>query len=80
LRDGYANLLAKAGIQVPAGTSPYKLMGTACANHTPDCQKIMAAVNAGAAGGVRADATGKATLPAVAAGTYYLMISTRYNN
>ena len=80
LRDSYANLLAKAGVQVPAGMSPYKYMGTACANRTPDCQKIMSAVNAAAAGAVRADATGKATFPAVAAGTYYLMISARYNN
>ena len=80
LRDSFANLVAKAGIQVPAGTSPYKYMGASCANHTPDCQKIMAAVHAGAVHAVLADASGKATFPAVAAGTYYLMISTRYNN
>jgi hypothetical protein len=80
LRDSFANLLAKAGIQVPAGTSPYKMMGAACANHTPDCQKIMEAVHAGAVHAVVADASGKATFPAMAAGTYYLMISTRYNN
>jgi hypothetical protein len=80
LRDSFANLLAKAGIQVPAGTSPYKMMGAACANHTPDCQKIMEAVHAGAVHAVVADASGKATFPAVAAGTYYPFISTRYNN
>jgi hypothetical protein len=55
-------------------------MGYACGNHLPDCQKISAAVNANAASAVRADATGKATFPGVAEGTYYLMISTRYNN
>jgi hypothetical protein len=80
LRESYSNLLAKAGVQVPAGMSPYKYMGTVCANRTPECQKIMAAVNAAAAGAVRADATGKATFAAVPAGTYYLMISARYNN
>jgi len=80
LRDSYTNLLAWAGVPVPAGTSPYKVMGQACANRTPDCQKIMAAVNAAAASAARADANGKATFPGVAAGTYYLMISARYNN
>lgn len=73
-------MLAKAGIAVPAGTSPYKVMGAACGNHTPDCQKIMPAVSAAAASAARADANGKATFPGGAAGTYYLMISTRYNN
>jgi hypothetical protein len=29
---------------------------------------------------VRADANGNSTFPGVAPGTYYLMISTRYNN
>jgi len=40
----------------------------------------MEAVHAGAVHAVVADATGKATFQAVPAGTYYLMISTRYNN
>ncbi len=80
LRDSYANVVAKSGVQVPAGTSPYKVMGQACMNHTPDCQKIMDAVKVSAASVTRADANGKGTFPGVAAGTYYLMISTRYNN
>jgi hypothetical protein len=40
----------------------------------------MDALKANAASAVRADANGSGTFPAVAAGTYYLMISTRYNN
>ncbi len=80
LRESFASVMAKANVQVPAGVSPYKVLGNACGNRTPDCQKIMAAVNADAASAVRADANGKATLTAVPAGTYYLMISTRYNN
>jgi len=80
LRDSYASVLAKAGVPVPVGTSPYKVMRSACANRTPDCQKITAAVNAAAASAARADANGKAIFPEVAAGTYYLMISARYNN
>jgi hypothetical protein len=51
-----------------------------CAARTPDCQKTLDAVKAAAVSAVRADATGKGTFPGVPAGTYYLMISTRYNN
>lgn len=80
LRDSLANLLAQGGIQVPAGISPFQVVGSACASRTPNCQKISAAVKVGWAAAARADANGKGTLPGVAAGTYYLMISTRYNN
>jgi hypothetical protein len=80
LRDSYANVLAKGGVSVPPGMSPYKYVGTVCASRTPDCQKILDAVKADAASSVRADANGAGTFPGVPAGTYYLMISTRYNN
>jgi hypothetical protein len=80
LRDSFANVVAKAGVSVPPGTSPYKVLGNACGNHTPDCQKIMDAMKASAASAVRADANGSGTFPGVAPGTYYLMISSRYNN
>jgi hypothetical protein len=80
LRDSYANIVAKAGVTVPAGMSPYKYVGTACMNKTPDCQKVNDAIKASAASAVRADANGSGTLPGVPPGTYYLMISTRLNN
>jgi hypothetical protein len=82
LRDSYAGALAKAGVSVPPGVSPYKYVGAACGGPTksPDCPKIMAAINAAAASAVRADANGSGTFPGVPPGTYYLMISTRYNN
>ena len=57
-----------------------KTMAMACANRGPDCQKIGSAVNSEAASAVRADATGMGVFPGVAPGTYYLMISARYNN
>jgi hypothetical protein len=79
LRHSYAQALVIGGVTVPAGTSPYKYAGVACGTHTPDCPKIMAAVNADAASAVRADATGAGTLPGVPPGTYYLMISAVYN-
>jgi hypothetical protein len=40
----------------------------------------MDTINANAASAVRADAGGAGTLPGVAPGIYYLMISARYNN
>ncbi len=80
LRDSYGDALAKGGITVPPGVSPYKFVGMACGNRTPDCQKSVDAIKANAASAARADANGSATLPGVPPGTYYLMISTRYNN
>jgi hypothetical protein len=80
LRDAYGDILAKAGITVPAGTSPYKYVGSICANRTPECQKAMDAIKANAASAVRADANGSGTFPGVAPGRYFLMISTRHKN
>jgi len=80
LRSSYADAIAGAGVSVPPGVSPYMYLGAACANRTPDCQKILTAINADAASAVRADANGRGTFPGVPAGVYYLMISTRYNN
>jgi hypothetical protein len=56
-------------------------VGQACAaGKTPECQTILSAINANAASAVRADANGSGTMPGLPPGTYYLMISTRYNN
>jgi hypothetical protein len=80
LRDTYGGILAKIGIVVPAGTSPYKYVATLCGNKSPDCQKATDAVKAAVVSAARADANGGGTFPGVPPGTYYLMISTRYNN
>ena len=81
LRDSYAGALAKGGVTVPAGISPYIYVANACGpTRTADCPKILAAINADAASAVRADANGNGTFPGVPPGTYYLMISARYNN
>jgi hypothetical protein len=79
LRQSYGDTLAKAGVIVPAGVSPYKYAGTACGTGSPDCARIKAAINTGVASAVRADATGKGMFPGVPSGTYYLMISALYN-
>ena len=80
LRDSIPNIVAKAGVTVPPGSNAYKVLGIACGTHSPDCAKIMDVLKANAASAVRADANGSGTLPGVPPGTYYLMISTRYNN
>jgi hypothetical protein len=80
LRESYADALAKGGVVVPPGTSAYKYAGVACAGRTPDCQKVSDAIKVSAASAVRADATGSGTFPGVPPGTYYLMISARFNN
>jgi hypothetical protein len=79
LRDTIGNIITKTGIAIPPGSSPYKVLGLACGNRTPDCQKILDAVKANAASAVRADANGSGTFPGVPPGTYYLMISAQYN-
>lgn len=79
LRESYGDALAKGGVAVPAGVSPYKYAGQACGNRTPDCPKISAAVQASAVSAVRADANGSGTFPGVPPGTYYLMISAVVN-
>jgi hypothetical protein len=79
LRDSYGNALAKGGVTVPPGVSPYKYVGTACGTNAPDCPKIKSAINTSAASAVRADANGSGTFPGVPPGTYYLMISAVYN-
>jgi hypothetical protein len=80
LRMSYADTIANAGVQVPAGVTAYKYVGNACGTGTADCKKSMDAVKASAISAVRADANGSGTLPGVPAGTYYLMISAPYNN
>jgi hypothetical protein len=80
LRTSYADALAKGGVSVPPGTSPYVYVGAACVNKTPDCQKMLDAIKAQAASAVRANIDGRGTFPGVSPGTYYLMISARYNN
>jgi hypothetical protein len=79
LRDSYGDTLAKAGLSVPPGTSPYKYVGALCGARSPDCQIATDAIKADAASAVRADANGSGTFAPVSPGTYYLMISTIYN-
>jgi hypothetical protein len=80
LRDSYSNALAKGGVTVTPGVSPYKYVASLCVSRTPKCQKAMDAITANAASAARGDANRSGTLPGVPRGTCYLIISTRYNN
>jgi hypothetical protein len=80
LRDDFGTVVVKSGATVPTGMSPFKALGLACGNRTPDCQKIIGGIQAETASSVRSDANGTGVFPAVPAGAYFLMISARYNN
>ena len=77
LRDNVATVLAKSGVPLPAGIPAQEAIMTACEKQKPECQKYLAAIGADAATGLRSDANGKATLPGVPPGTYYLTASTK---
>ena len=79
LRDDYDGAIRKAGIAIPAGMTGQKYVGSVCGARAPECQKALAAVSADAATAMRADSNGKAALPGVPPGRYYLMISAQYN-
>jgi hypothetical protein len=77
LRDNVAMVLAKSGVPLPAGVPPQEAVMAACEKQKPECQKYLAAISADAVSGLRSDANGKATLPGVPPGTYYLSASTK---
>lgn len=64
LRDTYSDALAKGGVAVPTGASPYKYVGSICGSRTPECQQALDAIKVSAASAVRADASGVERFPA----------------
>ena len=80
LRHSYAMALANGGAAIPQGMSPFKFVANTCTSRTPECQRLMDAVKVDAVSAVRADGNGSGVFPGVPPGTYYLMISARYNN
>jgi hypothetical protein len=77
LRDNVATVLANSGIPLPAGVPVQEAVMSACEKQKPECQKYLAAIGADAATGLRSDANGKAVLPGVPPGRYYLTASTK---
>jgi hypothetical protein len=80
LRRGYPEILASAGISVPAGMSAYKFVGNTCSTRSADCQRMIEAIKGDAVAATRADANGNGTFAAVTPGLYHLMIAARVDN
>ena len=72
LKDDAETAFAKGGFRAPAGTPVLKAMNAACEKKTPDCRTAVGAIIADSATAVKTDADGKATLPPVPPGVYYL--------
>ena len=80
LRRGYPEILASAGISVPAGMSAYKFVGNTCSARSADCQRMVEAIKGDAVAVIRADANGNGTFAGVTPGMYHVMIAARVNN
>jgi hypothetical protein len=80
LRSSFDDVVRQAGVTVPAGMAPLVYFGQSCAAQTPDCQAILAALKPNIVADAKADANGSATVPNLAVGTYYMMVSARFNN
>ena len=79
MKESFDNVLRKSGVQIPAGTSAYHAFLAECQKGPNQCKQLLTAMAAYSAGNVKLDADGKATLPAIVAGTYYLFGSVQYN-
>jgi hypothetical protein len=80
LRDPVASVLAKSGAAVPPHVTPQQAVRNACEAQKPECRTYLVAIGADASTGLKADASGKATLPGIPAGTYYLTASAKIGN
>jgi hypothetical protein len=63
-----------------SGGSPQTLIANACSQGVAQCQAMNQALLANTAAVAQTDAIGRGTFPGVPPGTYYLIISGRYNN
>ncbi|MDQ1409977.1 MAG: hypothetical protein QOJ41_1712, partial [Acidobacteriaceae bacterium] len=79
MKDSFDNVLRKSGVQIPERTSAYHAFLAECQKGPNECKQLLSGIAAYSAANVKLDADGKATLPAVAAGTYYLFGSVQYN-
>ena len=80
LRTNFDDMVRGSGVTIPPNTTPFMYFATACGSPTPECKMIIGSLRTTMAATVKGDANGNGTLGNLAAGTYYLMVSTRYNN
>jgi hypothetical protein len=79
MKDSLNNVLTKNGVQIPSGTSAYHALDAECKKGPNECKRLLSAIGGNSAANAKLDAEGKATFPAVAAGTYYLFGAIQYN-
>ena len=72
LRDSIESVMAQAGIQPMPGGSRVKAWSMACESNTPVCNQGAKALMAASVGIAKTDPSGRARIPPVAPGTYYL--------
>jgi hypothetical protein len=79
MKDSLNNVLTKNGVQIPSGTSAYHALDAECKKGPNECKRLLSAIGGNSAANAKLDAEGKATFPALAAGTYYLFGAIQYN-
>src|SRR6266478_6746948 len=72
LKDNAEIAFAKGGFRAPQGTPILNAMNSECEKKTADCKTAVASIIADSATAVKTDADGKATMPPVLPGVYYL--------
>ena len=80
LKDNAETALTKGGFHAPVGVPLLKAMNAACENKSNDCRVAVASIIADSATAVKTDADGKATLPPVPPGTYFLFGTGQYQS
>ncbi len=80
LRDSAETALARRGYQPPPGMSPLQGWSAACQAGAPACGEGAAAIEASGVGSIRTDANGRAQVPGIRPGTYYLFALARYGD
>ena len=73
-------MMRGSGVTIPPNMTPFMYFATICIGPTPECKMIVSSLKTTMAGTVKGDANGNGTIGNLSVGTYYLMVSTRYNN
>jgi hypothetical protein len=78
LKDNAETAFAKGGFRASQGISVLNAMNLECEKKTSECKTALASIIADSATAVKTDAEGKATLPPVPPGVYYLFGIAKY--
>src|SRR5258708_1203668 len=78
LKDDAEIAFAKGGFRAPQGTPILRAMNSECEKKTQEWKTAVASINADSAAAVKTDADGKATMPPVPPGVYYLFAIGKY--